>query len=223
MASVLDVRSDAPGRHIIEQTGDILRSGGVAIVPTDSVYGIACAALPDNPGHRRIFTLKRRSRALTLPLLISSVDELALWAHSVSEAAYQLARAFWPGGLTLVVTASHKLPREYVRQDGTVALRVPACELVCELVQYVGVPLATTSANIHGKPAPASAHELDASLISGVDLTLNSGSTQLGIASTIVDVSRDSLQIVRSGAISAARIEEALRSGAMYRSGAAHR
>ncbi len=212
MTKLVHITQGEPCCDLVEQAGDILKAGGVTIFPTDSVYGIACAALPNNQGHRRIFALKQRDPSLTLPLLISSAEELELWAGSINTAARTLAQAFWPGALTLIVEASEALPQEYVRPNNTVALRVPAYKLVCDIAEYVGVPLATTSANIHGMPSPTNANELDKALLKGVDLTLDGGSTSLGLASTIVDVTQELPKIVRTGAISASHIMEVLSS-----------
>ncbi len=211
MAKLVNI-TQGPCHDIVEQAGDILKAGGVTIFPTDSVYGIACATLPDNPGLKRIFSLKQRDPALTLPLLIASPEELELWACSISSTARKLAQAFWPGALTLIVEASKALPQEYVRPNNTVALRVPAYELVCDIVRYTGVPLATTSANIHGMPSPVCADDIDAALLKGVDLTLDGGPSSLGLASTIVDASQEALRIIRTGAIPASRIMEVLSS-----------
>ena len=129
---------------------------GVVVVPTDSVYGLAAACVSGNPGHERIFEMKGRDRAQTLPLLVADYDSLDVLARDVRPWARELVRRFWPGALTIVVEASDALPRDFVAADGSVALRMPDSVLVRELARRCGGALAVTSANTHGAPSPAS-------------------------------------------------------------------
>lgn len=188
-----------PSPEVLADAEQVLRDGGVVVMPTDSVYGIGAAATPGNPGHARIFDIKRRDRAQTLPLLVSDPSELDRLAASVPEWARELARRFWPGALTLVVRASEAVPEEY-RRDGTVALRVPDSNLVRALAREVG-PLAVTSANTHGMPSPASSDDIERRIADASDLTLAAGPTPGGVASTIVDATGSEPKILRQGAI----------------------
>lgn len=174
-------------------------------MPTDSVYGIAAAATPSNPGHRRIFDIKRRDLAQTLPLLVSDASELDRLAIDVPSWARSLVERLWPGALTLVVRASEAVPPDYQRENGTVALRVPDSALVRELAREVG-PLAATSANTHGMPAPATSADIERRIAESADLTLAAGPTPAGAASTIVDTTSGEPRIVRQGPIPAEAI-----------------
>lgn len=210
MGEVIKVDQRRPDPAAIERAERVLESGGVVVVPTDSVYGISCAALPGNPGHERIFRIKRRDRAQTLPWLIGAADDLLRYARDLPAWAKDVASEFWPGALTLVVEASDEVPEEYRRADGTVALRLPDSDIVRELAERVGVPIATTSANLHGQPAAASASELDPRLVADADLTLDGGALPLGVASTIVDATAGEPRILRDGPLSCQAIEEAI-------------
>ncbi|MBQ6395270.1 MAG: threonylcarbamoyl-AMP synthase [Atopobiaceae bacterium] len=201
MGLFISVDQQHPSATALERAASILANDGVVVIPTDSVYGIACAATPDNPAHERIFAIKRRDRSQTLPLLVDG-RALESLAEDVPDWAHGLAERYWPGALTLVVRASSAVPREYLAEDGTIALRMPDSELVLDLISRLGVPLATTSANIHGAPAAASSSGLDARVVSAADLTLDSGSAPIGIASTIVDCTGEHPRILREGAIS---------------------
>lgn len=211
MGEVLRVDQASPAPAVLERARGVLAAGGVVVMPTDSVYGIGCAATPGNPGHARVFEIKRRDRSLTLPLLVADPSELAALARDLPAWGTRLASALWPGALTVVVRASARVPADYLRPDGTVALRVPDSGLVRALARLVGGPLAVTSANVHGEPAAASAAELDARLVAGADLTLDGGPAGIGVASTIVDATGDAPRILRQGAVPAARVEEACR------------
>lgn len=197
---IVPCNQDEPSSEVIADAASVLRAGGVVVMPTDSVYGIGAAAIPDNPGHRRIFDIKRRDLAQTLPLLVSDASELDRLAVDVPAWARALAERLWPGALTLVVHASEAVPREFQRENGTVALRVPNSALVRELAREVG-PLAVTSANTHGMPAPATSDDIERRIADAADLTLAAGPTPAGAASTIVDTTTGEPRIVRQGPI----------------------
>lgn len=199
-----------PDRGAIGQAVAVLVSGGVVVMPTDSVYGIGCAAQPGNPGHERIFAIKRRDRVQTLPWLIADAGDLMRYAVGLAPASITLATAFWPGALTLVVQASEEVAPEYRRADGTIALRLPNSHLVRELARRCGCALATTSANTHGEAAAVSGEAVEPRIVEAADLTLDAGPAPLAIASTIVDVAGSEPRILREGAIPRERIMEAL-------------
>lgn len=189
-----------PAPEVLEDAAQVLREGGVVVMPTDSVYGIGAAAVPGNPGHARIFEIKRRDLAQTLPLLVADAEGLSRYAVDVPAWAQELAEKAWPGALTLVVRASEEVPAEFRRADGTVALRVPDSALVRALAREVG-PLAVTSANTHGMPAPATSDDIERRIADAADLTLAAGPTPAGEASTIVDATGAEPKVIRQGAI----------------------
>ena len=199
---IVECSQDEPAPEVVADAAAVLRAGGVVVMPTDSVYGIGAAAMPSNPGHRRIFDIKRRDLAQTLPLLVSDASELDRLAIDVPSWARSLAERLWPGALTLVVRASEAVPPDYQRENGTVALRVPDSALVRELAREVG-PLAATSANTHGMPAPATSADIERRIAESADLTLAAGPTPAGAASTIVDTTSGEPRIVRQGPIPA--------------------
>lgn len=200
---------DEPAPEIVADAAAVLAQGGVVVVPTDSVYGIGCAATPNNPAYQRIFDIKKRDITQTLPLVLADAAQLGDYAQEVPAWAQKLAGAYWPGALTLIVRASGTIPAEYCRQDGTVALRVPDSNLVRSLVRQVG-PLALTSANTHGVPAPATSDDIERRIADVSDLTLSAGPTIAGASSTIVDATGTEPKIVRQGPITEADIAAVL-------------
>ena len=212
------VRVDAanPDPEAIRRAADVARSGGVLVVPTDSVYGLACAATADNPAHRRIFSIKRRELSQTLPWFVPREGGLDAWGSDVPQEARELADRWWPGALTLVVRAGADVPPEYaqqgalgtdgLREPGTIALRAPACGVVEALLAELGEPLAQTSANLHGFPAATSVSELAPQILAEADLVLDAGPAALGVPSTIVDCTGAAPRVLREGAIPAANI-----------------
>ena len=125
MGAILAVSQSTPDPEVIARAAEVARSGGVLVLPTDSVYGLACAATSGNPAHGRIFEIKRRERTQTLPWFVADAADLSVYGEGVPAWALRLAGAFWPGALTLVVRASAAVPAEYSQPgpDGpTIAL-----------------------------------------------------------------------------------------------------
>ena len=211
MGRVISVDQNYPSRAVIDEAVATLAFGGVLVMPTDSVYGIGCAATPNNPGHERIFFIKRRERSQTLPWLIADAGDLMRYAAELSPQALELATAFWPGALTLVVRASDEVAPEYRSVDGTIALRLPNSNLVREIARRSGCALATTSANTHGEAAATSGAGVEHRIVIDADLTLDAGPAPIAIASTIVSCIGASPRILREGAIPREAIESALK------------
>ena len=209
MGAVLQVDQNEPTREVRMRAVKVLRDEGVLVMPTDSVYGIGCMATEGNPAHERIFQIKRRDRAQTLPWLIGSPSDLTVIGHKVPRWMHLLADELWPGALTLVVPASDVVPHEYVAKNGTIALRVPDSNLVRALAKEVG-PLATTSANIHGAAAATSGDSVEQDIVEQADLTLDAGPAPVAVASTIVGSAGGRPCILREGAISEERVRQLL-------------
>lgn len=186
-----------------------LAAGDVAIVSTDTVYGLA--ALPGSDGYEKIFALKRRPASQVLPWLVSGVDALDSYAAEASPAARRLALRFWPGALTIVVRASERARAlGSVAPDGTVALRCPDEPACIDLLDRLGKPLCCTSANLHGAPAASSRAELDSSFAGVAGFDELPDRCRGGQASTIVDCTGDSPQILREGPIPEQLVREAV-------------
>ncbi len=209
MSQVVTVSQGNPSPKAVSRAAEVARSGGVLVLPTDSVYGLACAATPGNPAHGRIFDIKRRDRAQTLPWFVADVADLDVYGEKVPDWAHRLAASLWPGALTLVVRASSAVPPEYA-QGGpcgpTIALRVPGSELCRQIVRTLGAPLAQTSANTHGMPAATSAGALEPAVAKAADLVLDAGPAPVGVASTIVDATGDTPRVLRAGALGEAEV-----------------
>lgn len=198
---------------------DCLTAGGLALVPTETVYGVgvaisAFAANLETPGpdtgYGRIFTLKQRELTQTVPWLVDGPAALERYGKDVPHSICALAEKLWPGALTLVVPAADDVPSFMRAADGTVALRASASPVVQELIARCGSPLAVTSANTHGKPAPISFDEVEPRILAGVDVAIDAGETPCRDASTIVAVRDGELQILRQGALLADEIRAVL-------------
>lgn len=198
---------------------DCLTAGGLALVPTETVYGVgvaisAFAANLETPGpdtgYGRIFTLKQRELTQTVPWLVDGPAALERYGKDVPHSICALAEKLWPGALTLVVPAADDVPPFMRAADGTVALRASASPIVQELIARCGSPLAVTSANTHGKSAPISFDEVEPRILAGVDVAVDAGETPCRDASTIVAVRDGELQILREGALAVREIRAVL-------------
>lgn len=205
---MIAVNQEQPDEKVVHIASRVLSRGGVVVFPTDSVYGIGCCARDENPGYARIFSIKKRPATQSLPWLIADIEDLRRYGKNISCETMRLASQLWPGALTLVVDASDLVPQMYREKDNTVALRIPDSNLVRQIIREVQCPLATTSANTHGKPSPISAVNLENSIVCQSDLTLDGGSTVYAQSSTIVRCEKNSYTILRQGAIPASRVEE---------------
>lgn len=200
MSKVYPVDPENPNAEVINLAATVLRDGGIAVFPTETVYGLG--ALADSCfGPHELFEIKVRPESLPIPLLVETEDALDIWGDDVPDYAHKLAKAFWPGAVTLIVKASERVPKDFRASDGSVGLRSPNHEVVLELIQAAGGPLFTTSANTHGNPAPGAFDEIEPRIISHADIVLNGGETEHQVPSTVVLCTGPEPVIVREGAV----------------------
>jgi L-threonylcarbamoyladenylate synthase len=178
---------------------DSLNRSGLVVMPTDTVYGVAADAF-DATGVRRLLRAKGRGRNMPIPVLIASAEVLPALATGVTVEARELADAFWPGGLTLIFRQQSSLRWDLGDSRGTVAMRVPDHDDALTLLGDTG-PLAVSSANTTGLPAPVTVEHAQEMLGESVDVYLDSGPTPGAVASTIVDATTDILIVRRLGVI----------------------
>jgi L-threonylcarbamoyladenylate synthase len=190
----------------IEKGVKILRKGGVIAFPTDTVYGLGADAF-NSTAVERIYEIKNRPKHRQLPLLIAGVERLTTLVDPIPEIAWFLAKRFWPGGLTLVLSKTDSLP-VYLVPGPTIAVRVPDHPVCLALIQRLGNPIIGTSANISGQPAALTANEVEQQLGEKIDLIINGGKCPGGKESTVVDVTRESPTILRQGIIPSHEIDK---------------
>ena len=193
----------------VRQAVHVLRNGGLVGLPTETVYGLGADAR--NPAAvARIFAAKQRPVDHPLIVHVGHAEQLRDWAREVPEDAWRLAQAFWPGPLTMILSrAAHVLDAVTGGQD-TVALRMPDHAVALAVLVEFGDGIAAPSANRYGRVSPTSALHVHEELGDAVDLILDGGSCSVGIESTIVDMSRGDLRVLRPGAISDADLQQVL-------------
>jgi L-threonylcarbamoyladenylate synthase len=190
----------------IEKGVIILRDGGVIAFPTDTVYGLGADAF-NSTAVERIYEIKSRPKHQQLPLLIADIERLTALAEPIPKIAWFLARRFWPGGLTLVLSKTALVPT-YLASGPTIAVRIPNHPVCLDLIQHLGNPIIGTSANISGHPAALTAEEVRQQLRGKIDLIINGGKCPGGKESTIVDVTHEEPIILRQGIISSHEIDK---------------
>ena len=208
-AELLKIDPRSPEAETLRYVSGFLERGCVVAIPTDTVYGLA--ADPFNlSAVDEIFRVKGRHEQLGLPLLVNSVEQAELLTRSVPPNFSRLAKAFWPGALTLVVAASHRVPLKVTANTGRIAVRWPRSAVVEGLIAEFGGPLTGTSANISGHPACGNADDVFLQLGDRLPLVLDAGETGATRPSTIVRLDGDEWKITRVGGISEAEIAGAL-------------
>jgi L-threonylcarbamoyladenylate synthase len=193
----------------VERAVRLLRAGQVVAFPTDTVYGVGADALNED-AVGRLYDVKDRPADKAIPVLIADIADLVRIARQVPPVAWQLAECFWPGGLTIVLARSSALPEVLTAHGDTVAIRCPAHPVPQALMRALGAPLAATSANRSGHPAPTSAEDVVRQLAGRVPMILDGGMCAVGIPSSVVDLSVDPPQLARAGAVSAERLRQVL-------------
>lgn len=179
---------------------DLIQKGELVAIPTETVYGLGANGL-DEEAVAKIFQAKGRPQDNPLILHICGPEQIELFCHHIPQSAYDLAAAFWPGPLTLVLPARDVVPRRTTGGLDTVAVRCPDNAVTREIIRLSGLPIAAPSANISGKPSTTTAqhvlHDHDGKIAAIVD----GGPCRVGVESTIVDLTEERPRLLRPGGI----------------------
>jgi L-threonylcarbamoyladenylate synthase len=211
MAEILKIDSAFPDPALIARAAEFLRRGEVIAIPTDTLYGLAANPF-DHAAVEWVFAIKGRPKNNPLLLLVDSLEMASELAAQLPAPSYKLAQRFWPGPLTIVVSASAKLPSGVTAGTGTIGLRLPQAPIAVALIRAAGCPITATSANLSGEQDSSSAEQVERSLGDRLPLILDAGSSSNLKPSTVIDLSGASWRIVREGAISRREIEDCLAS-----------
>ena len=204
---VLPINSLTPDPAIIERAAQLLRRGKLVVFPTETVYGLGADALQPS-AVEQIFAAKERPFSDPLIVHIAALETLETLVTRISPQALQLAQAFWPGPLTLLLPANTHVPKMVTAGLDTVAVRMPRHPIALALIKAAGSPIAAPSANRFMHVSPTTAQHALADLHGRVPLILDGGPCEVGVESTILDLCAEIPTILRPGGISL----EALRS-----------
>lgn len=193
----------------IYRAAQLLRVGELVAFPTETVYGLGADA--SSPGAvAKIFAAKGRPADHPVIVHVASIDEFATWSVDIPDVAYGLAKAFMPGSLTLILKRSSFVPSIVTGEQDTVGLRVPNHPVALELLKTFGGGIAAPSANRFGRISPTTAQHVLEELSEAVSLILDGGACQVGLESTIVDVTSENVKILRPGGVSLEAIADVL-------------
>jgi L-threonylcarbamoyladenylate synthase len=199
----------APAPATIDRAVAALRRGEVIGLPTETVYGLAADA--SNPSAvRRIFELKQRPADHPLIVHLAAAEQMCAWARELPASAHALAARFWPGPMTLIVKRAARVCDLVTGGQDTVGLRVPSHPVAQAVLRAFGDGLAAPSANRFGHVSPTTAEHVREEFGEALALVLDGGPCEVGIESTIVDLSRDTPRVLRPGRIDDAALAEVL-------------
>ncbi|MCW8802095.1 MAG: L-threonylcarbamoyladenylate synthase [Candidatus Bathyarchaeota archaeon] len=193
----------------LKSAAQIIKTGGVVVFPTETVYGLGCDPL-NTQAVQRLLTVKG-DRKKPFPVLVASLDD-ANRVAKFSDDGKKLARKFWPGPLTIVLPKKECLDKVVTCGLNTVGLRAPNNQVALSLIELSGGLLIGSSANLTGENPPRSVSEMSKKLIEKVDLVLDGGPTTEGTPSTVVDLTSDNPKILREGPINLKQIQNTINS-----------
>jgi len=185
----------------IEKASATIKKGGLIAYPTETFYGLGVKF--DNIATlKKLYGTKHRSWNKALPLIIGEMRQLELIVSSVTCSAEKLAEKFWPGPLTLLLSAKPDISEYITANTGKIAVRIPGESFALELAQSLEFPITATSANISGSPPADNADDVLRYFRNALDLVIDCGNSPGGKPSTIVDASEEKIRVVRAGVIS---------------------
>lgn len=199
MGKILSINTEEEIKTALKAAADVLLRGGVAAIPTDTVYGFA-ALVHDEKAIERLYRIKERSHNKSIAVLLGDAVQAHEVAHEFPAKAQRLADKYWPGALTIIIRKKTGLPADLTSND-LVGLRIPDHEFTRDLIRLTG-PLAVTSANISGQPPAKSIAEFTDELGDQLDIIIDGGPSRGGVPSSVINCDADPATILREGAIS---------------------
>lgn len=199
-----NIQSD---RDIIEEAGKILKKGGLVAFPTETVYGLGADALNEQAAEK-IYAAKGRPSDNPLIVHIAGMEDLPRIAEIIPEEAKIVAEKFWPGPLTMIFDKTGIVPYETTGGLNTVAVRMPSSDIARELIRAGGGFIAAPSANTSGRPSPTMAQHVEEDLNGKIDMILDGGTVEIGVESTILDMTVSPPMLLRPGAVTKEMLEE---------------
>lgn len=201
MKEFLKIDPRHPEEDLILRASRVLQNDGVIGYPTETVYGIG-SNIFSHKGVEKIYSLKNRDHSKTLIVIAADVLQISDLVAEIPESAEKLIENFWPGPITIVFNASDGLRKSAFRRAKTIAIRIPDCAICLSLIKTCGFPIVSTSANRSGEEPATTAKEVFEIFGDQLDLIIDGGQTPSRTPSTVLDITRSPVRIIREGAIS---------------------
>lgn len=199
----------ADDEKIIRTAAEIIRNGGLVAFPTETVYGLGGDAFDENAA-AAIYAAKGRPSDNPLIVHIAETEDLTKLCDEVPPAVYALAERFWPGPLTMIVGKNSRVPDTVTGGLDTVAVRLPDNLTARRLIKASGTFIAAPSANLSGRPSPTAASHVKEDLAGRIDMIIDGGDIEIGLESTIVDMTGEIPMLLRPGFVTAEMLREAV-------------
>jgi L-threonylcarbamoyladenylate synthase len=206
---LIEIKTDQPSAEAVDRAASVIARGGVVAIPTDGLYALVADPL-NLRAVTRVFEAKGRELQKALPMLVSDIIMAEDLNKEVTVRFTLLARRFWPGPLTIIVPAAAKVPLKVTGNTGRLGMRQSRAPIANMLLEKLGQPLISTSANISGQPTAKSGIEVFATLDGRVDLVVDGGICA-GAGNTTVDITEPYWRMIKEGAISEKEIAESLK------------
>ncbi len=203
------INSRKPETNRIKTAARIIKSGGLVAFPTETVYGLGANAL-DASAVKKIFAAKERPFDDPLIIHIADIQSLNKLAKNIPKEAIKLAEKFWPGPLTMIFKKSALVPDITTAGLKTVAIRMPKNNIALELIKVSNTPIAAPSANTFSRPSPTTARHVFDDLKNKIPLIIDGGQTEIGLESTVIDLTSRPYTILRPGKITKENLEKIL-------------
>src|SRR4030042_736885 len=206
---MIKVNPSNPEKEAIAKAAEIIRRGGLVAFPTETVYGLGADAL--NPeAVEKIFIAKGRPRDNPIIVHVAELEHLDILAEDIAPEAIKLIERVWPGPLTLLFKKSARVPSIVTGGQDTVAVRMPQNNIALALIRAFGSPIAAPSANLSGRPSGTTGRHVFQDFEGKIDLVLEAGSVEVGVESTVLDISTHPPTILRPGAVTMEQLEPML-------------
>jgi L-threonylcarbamoyladenylate synthase len=206
---LIEIDADHPSPDAISRAAALIRKGGVVAVPSDALYTLIADPL-NLAAVLKVFKAKGREAQRSLPLLVSDILMAEELGKELTKRFYLLARHYWPGPLTLIVPAAAKVPLKVTGNTGRLGLRQSKAPVTKALLEHLGQPIISTSANISGQPTSRTGIEVFAAMDGAVDLVLDGGICS-GEGATTVDVTEPYWKVIKEGSITEKELQRTLR------------
>lgn len=193
----------------LREPAQIIKKGGIVIFPTETVYGIGTNGLDEN-AIQKLYEVKQRPLNKPISLLVNNIEMVEKIAKNITEVEYKLMEKFFPGPLTVILEKRDIVPDILTSNTNTIGVRMPSGEIAKKLIEFAGVPIATSSSNISGRPSGTNITDIKKDFEGKVDCFIDNGESELGIPSTVIRIIDNIPHILRQGAISEEEIRKVI-------------
>ena len=189
----------------LKEPAQIIKKGGIVVFPTETVYGIGTNGLDEN-AIRKLYEVKQRPLNKPISLLVNNIEMVEKIAKNITEVEYKLMERFFPGPLTIILEKRDIIPDILTSNTNTIGIRMPSGEIAKKLIEFAGVPIATSSSNISGKPSGTNITDIKKDFEGKIDCFIDNGESELGIPSTVIRIIDNIPHILRQGKITEEQI-----------------